>query len=65
MKKNKTAFLLASENGHKEILKILISRGVHLNETDEWLGSNALHLASSAFSRRHKETVELLRKYIL
>ena len=56
---------MASENGHKEILKILISRGVHLNETDEWLGSNALHLASSAFSRRHKETVELLRKYIL
>jgi ankyrin repeat protein len=55
--KSKNEFLvLSSENGHKEIVQLLIEKGIDINQTDED-GRNALHWASA---NGHKEIVQLL-----
>jgi ankyrin repeat protein len=48
---------LASLNGHKEMIELLINKGIDLNEKDKE-SKNALDLASE---RGHKEIVELLK----
>ena len=38
---------MASEEGHKEIVQLLIEKGIGINKTNIY-GYNALHLASSS-----------------
>jgi ankyrin repeat protein len=47
---------LATENGHKEVVELLINKGIDLNEKDNY-GNTALRLASFY---GFKEVVELL-----
>jgi ankyrin repeat protein len=55
--KTKNQFLLlASKNGHQDIVNLLLERGIDINQKDED-GRNALHLASWY---GHQETVQLL-----
>ncbi len=59
MRKNKygkNALHLESLNGHKEVVELLINKGIDVNDRNKG-GRNALHLASL---RGHKEVVELL-----
>ena len=58
--KTKNQFLLlASKNGHKEIVNLLLEKGIDINQTDEY-GKNALHLASWY---GHIDIVQLLIEY--
>ena len=52
----RNALHLASENGHKEIVRFVIEKGIDINHTEKD-GRNALHLASE---NDHKEMVQLL-----
>ena len=47
---------MASKDGHSEIGRLLIEKGIDINQKD-WLGVNALHLASK---KGHLELVRLL-----
>ena len=47
---------MASENGNKDIVELLIEKGIDINLNDK-LGNNALHFASQ---NCHKDIVDLL-----
>ena len=48
---------MACERGHKEIVEILIDKGININEMGSLFGCNALNVTSE---NGHKEIVELL-----
>ncbi|MBP3546584.1 MAG: ankyrin repeat domain-containing protein [Alphaproteobacteria bacterium] len=52
----KKAFSIAIENGHTEIVELLLKNGAEINETDE-IGNTALMYAAE---NGHKEIVKLL-----
>ena len=46
-KDEKNEFILASRDGHLETVKLLIEKGIDINQTDEEYRQNALHWASN------------------
>ena len=56
LNKENEFLLIASQQGHLEVVKLLIEKGIYINQTDS-NGWNALHWASE---KGHKEIVQIL-----
>jgi ankyrin repeat protein len=57
IKKNEQLLIIASDNGHKDIVELLLDKGIDINQKSEYWKRNALHVASE---KGHSEIVELL-----
>ena len=57
IKKNEQLLIIASDNGHKDIVELLLDKCIDINQTNEYWKRNALHVASE---KGHSEIVKLL-----
>ena len=52
--------MIAAGNGHEEVVKLLLEKGADINAENRD-GKNALMFAAE---NRHKEIVELIKRYV-